>query len=106
MNAYWYQKMPGHIDRLLSQAGCDRASIDVAVPHQASHLGMKHVLSRLGLPEGSIVNIYPTHGNQVAASLPNALHEAFVTGQAKPGKRVLLLGTAAGLTLGSMLIRL
>ncbi len=100
------QKMPGHIDKLLAQAACCRSSIDVAVPHQASHLGMKHVLSRLGLPEGSIVNIYPTHGNQVAASIPSALHEAFVSGQAAPGKRLLLLGTAAGLTIGSMLIRL
>jgi 3-oxoacyl-[acyl-carrier-protein] synthase-3 len=80
------------------------ADVDVLVPHQASHLGMQHILKKLGVAEERVINIYPTHGNQVGASVPTALHEAFTLGLAKPGANVLLLGTAAGLTVGGVLV--
>jgi len=100
------QKMPGHLAALMAETGCTLDDIDVVVPHQASHLGMKHVTKKLGLPLERIVDIYATHGNQVAASIPTALHEAFITGKAGSGKRILLIGTAAGLSIGSMLLKL
>jgi 3-oxoacyl-[acyl-carrier-protein] synthase-3 len=98
--------MPMHLRSLTAMARCTLDDIDVVVPHQASHLGMKHVAKKLGVPAERIIDIYETHGNQVGASIPTALHEAFVTGKAVPGKRVLMLGTAAGLTVGGMILRL
>lgn len=56
------------------------------------------------VPEERVINIYPEHGNQVGASVPTALHEAFITGKAEQGSNVLLLGTAAGLTIGGILL--
>jgi 3-oxoacyl-[acyl-carrier-protein] synthase-3 len=53
-----------------------------------------------------VVDIYAQHGNQVAASIPTALHEAVTTQRIEPGKPVLLVGTAAGLTLGGMVLTL
>jgi 3-oxoacyl-[acyl-carrier-protein] synthase-3 len=82
------------------------ASIDIVVPHQASHLSMAHIAKKLDFPESKIVDIYATHGNQVAASIPTALHEAVMSGRAKKGSRVLMLGTAAGLTLGGLVLDL
>lgn len=98
--------LPGLLEDLLEQANVTLADIDCVVPHQASHLGMAHVARKLGVAGCRLVNIYPSHGNQVAASLPTALHEAFEQGLAGPGKRVLLLGTAAGLTMGGMVLEL
>jgi 3-oxoacyl-[acyl-carrier-protein] synthase-3 len=80
--------------------------IDLVVPHQASHLGMAHMAKKLDIADDKIVNIYAEHGNQVAASIPTALHEAFISGRATPGKRALLIGTAAGLSLGALVLDL
>jgi 3-oxoacyl-[acyl-carrier-protein] synthase-3 len=98
--------MPPFLEALMAQTDGGKASIDLVVPHQASHLGMAHAARKLGLPASQIVNIYETHGNQVAASLPTALHEAVVTNRAKAGDRLLLIGTAAGLTIGGLVLDL
>ncbi|MFC5475102.1 3-oxoacyl-[acyl-carrier-protein] synthase III C-terminal domain-containing protein [Paraherbaspirillum soli] len=98
--------MPSFLSGLMAETGDDLSSIDVVVPHQASHLGMAHAAKRLGIPAEKVVDIYATHGNQVAASIPTALHEAVISGRAKPGTRALLMGTAAGLTIGGLVLDL
>lgn len=97
-------QMDGFLSRLLGDWQLD--DIDLVVPHQASHLGMQHMRKQLGLSEARIVDIYAEHGNQVSASLPTALHEAIRSGRAAPGSRLLLLGTAAGVILGGMVLTL
>ncbi len=97
-------RLDGFMQRLLKPVDLTLSDIDLLVPHQASHLSMKHAAQRLKLRKGALVDIYATHGNQVAASIPTALHEAVVTGRIRPGSRVLLLGSAAGLTLGGMVL--
>jgi 3-oxoacyl-[acyl-carrier-protein] synthase III len=94
------------LDDLLDEARVTLDDIDTVVPHQASHLAMRHVASRLRVDAQKIVDIYATHGNQVAASIPTALHEAFTTGRAKAGQRLMMIGTAAGLTVGGMILKL
>ncbi|NOT61025.1 MAG: 3-oxoacyl-ACP synthase, partial [Acidobacteria bacterium] len=66
--------------------------------------GLKHIGRRLGIPREKLFNIFATHGNQVAASLPTALHEAIAQDRIRRGDRVLLLGTSAGVSLGGMVI--
>lgn len=100
------QHMPAFLAEVLSQAGLTLADIDWVVPHQASHLAMEHLRKRLGIRAEQLVDIYGTHGNQVAASLPTALHTLLSSGRARAGQHVLMLGTAAGLTLGAAVIRL
>ncbi|MDR2207753.1 MAG: ketoacyl-ACP synthase III [Azoarcus sp.] len=98
--------MKGFLAELLGKARRSLSDIDIFVPHQASHLGMKHVTERLRMPTNRVMDIYATHGNQVAASIPTALHEALVTGRARSGRRVMLIGTAAGLAVGGMVLAL
>ena len=100
------QKMPVFLSELLEQSNTAMSTIDVVVPHQASPLGLMHAAKKLGVPDGKIIKIFETHGNQVAASIPTALHEAVMTDRAKAGSRVLMMGTAAGLTLGGMVLDL
>lgn len=98
--------MPDFLDQLM--AGCEGGmdSVDVVVPHQASALALRHIAKLLNVQDDKIVRIYEQHGNQVAASIPCALHHAITSGQARQGSRVLLLGTAAGLTIGGMVLDL
>jgi 3-oxoacyl-[acyl-carrier-protein] synthase-3 len=53
-----------------------------------------------------IEDIFATHGNQVSASLPSALHIARAAGRLRSGDTALLIGTAAGVTLGGAVLRL
>jgi 3-oxoacyl-(acyl-carrier-protein) synthase III len=100
------QQMTAFLADLLTQSGINMQSVDLVVPHQASHLGMSHMSKKLGFNQDKIMNIYATHGNQVAASQPTALHEAFMAEKLGAGKRALLLGTAAGVSFGGMVLDL
>ena len=98
------QKMPMFLNELLGNGSFPLENIDTIVPHQASQLGMTGIIRQIGCDATRVINIFSTHGNQVAASIPTALHQAFITGRLCTGKRILLLGTAAGLSLGGMLL--
>ncbi|MCW8933966.1 MAG: hypothetical protein OQK98_04520 [Gammaproteobacteria bacterium] len=78
--------------------------IDWVVPHQASALAISHLQKRLKIPTDKIINILNSRGNQIAASLPSALHELIISGKASAGDKVLLIGTSAGLSIGGMIL--
>ena len=105
-----YRATAAHFDRfvgeLLAEAGLGLDAIDRVIPHQASKLGMQHVFKSLGVGAERVEDILASHGNQVAASLPTALHLALTSGRLQRGQRALLLGTAAGLTLGGAVLQL
>lgn len=92
----------GFFARLLHKSGLSLAEIATVVPHQASHLSLQHMRRRLKVSPKVLIDIYRHRGNQVAASIPCALHEAFTTGRFNPGQPAMLIGTAAGLTLCGM----
>lgn len=102
------QHLPQFLDTFYQE--CQALAVfkpDYVVPHQASHLAMEHLQRKLFPPKENnpkIINIYPDYGNQVAASLPTALHIAMQQ-ESLAHKQVLLLGTAAGLTLGAMALQ-
>jgi len=96
--------LPGFVSALLRRAGVATHELACVIPHQASGPAIDHMAAALGLPHDRVVRILPKFGNQVAASLPNALHEAVATGRVVRGDRVLLLGTGAGLALGGAVL--
>lgn len=97
--------LPALIDRVLGEAGLTRESVDVIVGHQASRPAIEHARRLMGGDPERVVDIFTTRGNQIAASLPTVLVEAQATGRLGPGKTVLLLGTAAGISLAAMVLR-
>nr|WP_154667054.1 3-oxoacyl-[acyl-carrier-protein] synthase III C-terminal domain-containing protein [Chania multitudinisentens] len=90
--------------RLLAAGRLTLAQVGTVVPHQASHLSLEHMRKRLHVTPDTLIDIYRYRGNQVAASIPSALHEAATTGRLSAGKPVMLIGTAAGLALGGMVL--
>ncbi len=63
------------------------------------------LLQRLGIPKEKTVDILADYGNCVAASIPMALSIAAKEGRIQSGDRILLLGTASGLSIGAALIQ-
>lgn len=94
--------LPGFVDELLAAAGTDRGEIDLLIPHQASRQALDHVAAMLGFDDGRLVDIFGTHGNQVGASLPTALHHAIRDHGLGRGRKALLLGSGAGVSLGGI----
>ena len=92
------------IEKLFSQTRISLQDIDCLIPHQASLLALHHIRKRLGIPPEKLMEIYPTHGNQVAASLPTALHEAIIQNKLHRGDTMLLLGTGAGISINGIIM--
>lgn len=99
------RRLPRIIDQVLGEAGLTRDTVDVVVCHQASHPGVEHIRRLMGGDPARVVDIFGTHGNQIAASLPMTLVCAYRAGRIKPGAKVLLLGTAAGISAAAMVLR-
>lgn len=79
--------------------------IDKVVPHQGSKAGLDFFINEYAI-ESKIVRNFETRGNCVAASIPLAFFEAIESGAIKKGNRVLLTGTAAGISVGALLIQI
>lgn len=98
--------MSGFFARLLEAAGVTLDDINLVVPHQASAHALHLMRRKLHVPEEKLVDLLAERGNQVSASIPSMLDHAIATGRAKSGDMILLIGVAAGITLGGAVIRL
>jgi 3-oxoacyl-[acyl-carrier-protein] synthase-3 len=99
------QYFPALVERVMGEAGVTMDDIDVVIAHQASAAALELMLRRLGIPREKQLNIFAENGNQVAASLPTVLAHAKARGLVGDGKLALVLGTAAGITLGAAVWR-
>jgi 3-oxoacyl-[acyl-carrier-protein] synthase-3 len=99
------QILPGFLNRLLANSQCSVKDIDLVIPHQASLSALELIRRNLDFPSEKWMSILENHGNTIAASIPMALHEAIVQKKLVRGQLVLLLGTAAGFSVGGLLLR-
>jgi 3-oxoacyl-[acyl-carrier-protein] synthase III len=100
------KRLPKLLEATLAQAGIAKEDLDLVICHQASGPGVAHV-ERLFAPDSArVINLFATHGNQIASSIPTVLAHALETGRAKRGDLVLLLGTAAGISASAMILRI
>lgn len=96
--------LPYFIEEYLKNENLTMKNIDMVIPHQASHLGMSHIQKKLNIPENKFYNIFENYGNQIAASIPIALDHAINNNNIKRGDQILLLGTSAGVSIGSFVL--
>ena len=98
--------MPAFLDGFLADLDMSLDEFDYIIPHQASKPAVELLARKLGAKSGGYAQDYRRYGNTVAASIPLSLLRAQEEGTVKAGDRVLLVGTAAGLTLGAMAIEI
>tara|TARA_Y100001970_G_scaffold172495_1_gene210814 strand:+ start:816 stop:1781 length:966 start_codon:yes stop_codon:yes gene_type:complete len=91
--------------KTLKSTGLNHKDIDWVIPHQASGKAVEAYVTTGKFSKSQVVNIVSKYGNCVAASLPMALDIAINEKGLKRGDIVLLIGTGAGLSVASALIR-
>lgn len=89
---------------IFTQAGLTNNDIDWFVPHQASLLAMHHVRKSLNIAPEKFVDIFATHGNQMACSIPTALYSLIESHKLKRGHLIYLFGTGAGISSGGIIM--
>ena len=80
------------------------SDIDMVIPHQASS-ALRLIMRRLGVDPSRYIDLTRAYGNMVSASVPFALDYAVHNGRVKRGDIVMLLGTAAGLTINALIMK-
>lgn len=98
--------LPDFLRAFFSRHGLAWEDFALVIPHQASLTSLTLLRRRLGIPEDRFFVYARDYGNMIAASLPIGLHLALESGRAKPGDRVLLIGTSAGFSLGAVALQL
>lgn len=94
------QKMPRFLEESLKKAKITLDEISYIVPHQASYGSLTHAVSMLKVPEDKVINIFKEYGNQIASSIPFALHHLFKKEKIASGEKILFVGTSAGVGFG------
>lgn len=98
------RELPRFVNGLLDSAALTLDQLRLVVPHQASRLALDHLARRLHIEAARTVDILASYGNQVAASLPSALHHAIAGGRVQRDDPIMLIGSGAGLTIGGIVM--
>lgn len=83
------------VEDLLGRADTGRDELACVIAHQASPGALAHMI-KISASANQVVDIAAQYGNQIAASIPFTLDLARETGRVRPGDRIMILGTSAG----------
>jgi len=93
------------INKDLEANNISKEDIKLLIPHQASGKGVRAYSKFGGFKKEQVMDIVETTGNCVAASLPLALVMAQKQNLFNEGDLIYLIGTGAGLSIASTLIK-
>ena len=79
--------------------------VDVIIPHQASRAGIEMFKRMQPSVTAKVITTLAENGNCIAASIPMSLHYAIQQDKLKRGETCLLIGTAAGFSIGALLFK-
>jgi len=97
--------VPNFLDELLDRNKMTIDDIDLIISHQASKaLGM--IMGRFNIPKEKYIDWVDKYGNMVSASIPFVLCKLLENGELKDKHKILLFGTAAGLTINGILLNI
>ena len=80
-------------------------AVDYIIPHQASR-ALPLVMDKLGVGKDKYLNIVSDYGNMVSVAVPFGLAYALDHGYVKEGDTIFLMGTAAGMTVNMLALKL
>jgi 3-oxoacyl-[acyl-carrier-protein] synthase-3 len=103
---YAVRSMAEACDRALDGARLTGADIDLLIPHQANVRIIEATAKHASVSMDKVYVNVNRFGNTSSASIGIALDEAIRAGRVRIGDTVLLCAFGAGLTWGSMVVRL
>ena len=92
--------------RVLKRNDMSKSEIDLLIPHQASGRGVKAYSKFGGFDKKKVMNIINKTGNCVAASIPLSIAIADEDNLIHKDNIIFLVGTGAGLSIASSMIKL
>ena len=95
--------VPKFIKELLTRNNLSIEDIDLIIPHQASP-ALKMVMNRLKISEDKYIDWVSNYGNMVSASVPYVLCKLLENKELEGKHRIMLFGTAAGLTINGLIL--
>ena len=98
-------KLPDMFQEFQEKTHLSLADVDYIIPHQASR-ALSLVMDKLGIAEDQYLNIVTDYGNMVSVSVPFGLAYSLDHGLVKEGDVGYLLGTAAGMTVNMLALKL
>ncbi|THF70275.1 ketoacyl-ACP synthase III [Deinococcus sp. Arct2-2] len=106
MLGFTYRMVPPHLQGLMAAHNVSTDDVRLFLFHQASHLVLDGLRSRLNLPLERMPRTLATTGNTVSASIPILLH-SMLHGphDLRRGDLLVLSGFGAGLSWASVLLR-
>lgn len=99
------RKIPAMFEEFNLKTDMTLNDIDFIIPHQASR-ALPVVMEKLGVPEHKYLDIVSDYGNMVSVSVPFSLAYSLDRGLVKEGDTIYLLGTAAGMTVNMLALKL
>lgn len=97
--------LEGFVEDIEHKKGIKIGDFDALITHQTSKYGNEYFLRRFQLEESKVINTLTDFGNCISASIPLGLEKFFNENSHNlEHKKVLLLGAAAGLSLGAMVL--
>ena len=93
------------IHRALKSDGLGVEDFVAVAVHQVAMPYLDVFAARLGLRRDLVVETLPDHGNCASATLPLQWQQIERRGLAEPGRPVLLVGLAGGISVGTMAVR-
>ncbi|WP_369351179.1 3-oxoacyl-[acyl-carrier-protein] synthase III C-terminal domain-containing protein [Streptococcus hillyeri] len=99
------KKVPQMVQEFLASNQLYTSDVQFFIPHQASK-ALPLVMEKLGVKKHQYINIVSDYGNMVSASVPFAFAYALDKGLVATGDKIILVGTAAGLTTNILLMQL
>lgn len=102
------KKVPKSILNVLDKADMDVNDIDYIVPHQANIKIIKQVAKKLKIDMNKVYTNIDRVANTSAGSIPIALYDMYDEGLIKIGsnQKIVITGFGAGITWGTMLIKM
>jgi 3-oxoacyl-[acyl-carrier-protein] synthase-3 len=100
-----FKYLDSFIKRVEIKTGFAIQDFDHVVPHQASKFGNALFAKKYNLRPDQVHNGLERYGNCISASIALGLEEVINKKGVKPGEKVLLTGTAAGLSLGAVALQ-
>ncbi|HRG32886.1 MAG: ketoacyl-ACP synthase III [Saprospiraceae bacterium] len=113
----YYFKMDGrklifltikHLDELVAKieqsVQCKITDFDFIITHQTSKYGNEYFLDHFKLDQNKVLETLSIYGNCISASIPLGLEQLINSKLSLVNKKILLLGSGAGLSLGTIVL--
>ena len=102
---YAVTAMGDDCEELLKRNHLTMDDVNYIIPHQASR-ALPLVMEKLGVAENQYLNLVTDYGNMVSVSVPFGLTYSLDHGLVKEGDVIYLMGTAAGMTVNMLALKL